>query len=189
MFNGRRQRWCSCCPATARCAAHWCTDADNTSQRTTPGGAQLCVSAPLPQDLLARNFSLIILGKASGRPCCAIQIYSSCCAQRSSSWWGCIPCQRPDVRCFQPHPTTPASCLHSASGSTAARLHGLQGGGRRDSSIVRIPEELVEAGLIRQYEKLPFQVRSCGLCGWQHKAAHAAVQRPCTVVCDPHFTA
>lgn len=34
----------------------------------------------------------------------------------------------------------------------------LQGGGRRDSSIVRIPEELVEAGLIRQYQKLPFQV-------------------------------
>ncbi|PRW45695.1 hypothetical protein C2E21_5862 [Chlorella sorokiniana] len=32
-----------------------------------------------------------------------------------------------------------------------------KGGGRRDSSIVRIPEELVEAGLIRQYEKLPFQ--------------------------------
>lgn len=38
-----------------------------------------------------------------------------------------------------------------------------QGGGRFDASIVRIPEELVEAGLIRQYEKLPFQARCLGL--------------------------
>lgn len=45
---------------------------------------------------------------------------------------------------------------------------GLQGGGRRDSSIVRIPEELVEAGLIKQYEKLPFQVRSFVWLGSWH---------------------
>ncbi len=62
----------------------------------------------------------------------------------------------------------------------------LQGGGRRDSSIVRIPEELVEAGLIRQYQKLPFQV--ClpqWSVGCRHTTAGQATSRagPCTSAC------
>ena len=66
----------------------------------------------------------------------------------------------------QPHCCTLLLAGHSAlsliaTGRAALRAC-LQGGGRFDSSIVRIPEELVEAGLIRQYEKLPFQARSRG---------------------------
>ena len=37
-----------------------------------------------------------------------------------------------------------------------------KGGGRRDSSIVEVPQELVDAGLLKQYASLPFQV-SVGL--------------------------
>lgn len=62
-----------------------------------------------------------------------------------------------------------ASAVAMQAGHSLVSLPiGLQGGGRRDSSIVRIPEELVEAGLIKQYEKLPFQVRSFVWLGSWH---------------------
>ena len=37
-------------------------------------------------------------------------------------------------------------------------------GGRGDSSLLRIPPELVESGLLVHYSSLPFQVCSCGIC-------------------------
>ena len=46
-----------------------------------------------------------------------------------------------------------------------------KGGGRRDAAIVEVPQERIEAGLLRHYAELPFQVggrRGLGLLagGW-----------------------
>ena len=38
-----------------------------------------------------------------------------------------------------------------------------KGGGRRDAAIVEVPQELIEAGLLRHYAELPFQVGA----GWR----------------------
>lgn len=131
------------------------------------------------QDLLARNFSLIILGKASrtdgtlpGHDLCSVrlgtvrnrcqQLLMSCCPALATC---------PSRLAAAGLPWPGESSGHAGWPSSDAPAHWFavfQGGGRRDSSIVRIPEELVEAGLIKQYEKLPFQVRSFVWLGSWH---------------------
>ena len=111
---------------------------------------------------MARNFSLVILGKGGGRRDSAIVRTARCAAHAglAGGSWGqlrrgaphhqhprAVSC-RSNVLACQPLvlPQPPASL--SAPPCTAST-----------PTQVRIPPELVEAGLITQHAKLPFQAR------------------------------
>lgn len=70
-----------------------------------------------------------------------------------------------------------------------------KGGGRKNKVLLQLPEELVDAGLLRHYASLPFQVTclrglpgwlpgcASGLAGWAARAACMCTCRACPACC------
>lgn len=122
------------------------------------------------REMLEHKEDLLVGGGAAGL--CAVQaqaVAGPACACGQPLVAAAAPPHMPQLHGVLRHTRTHATCTTNPlqRPSPQARNFSLvilgKGGGRRDASIVRIPEELVAAGLIKQYASLPFQV---GAPGW-----------------------